>query len=103
MNNSSDSKLLSKEEITQLIDLWKQSGKSKKSFTDEYGIKYMTFIDWCRKRDGKKNKTKSNSEKFIPLQIKQDPAIFAELHLNSGQKVVFYQVVPAEYFQSFFK
>ncbi len=103
MNSPSQSKLLSKEEINQLIELYKQSGKTKKAFAESYGIKSMTFIDWCRKRDRKRKAEKSGTEKFIPIEVKQEPSIFAELQFNSGQKIIFYQPVPAEYFSFLFK
>lgn len=103
MDNSTQRKLLSKDEINQLVELWKQSGKTKKSFADEQGLKYVTFTGWCKRHGRKKNIQKSTPEKFIALELKQDSSIFAELSLNSGQKVVFYQSVPAEYFRTLLK
>lgn len=78
----------------ELIERWKQSGKGKKQFADENGIKYMTFIDWVRKRK-RKSISEAPSEKFIPLEI-SSPSCFAELNFG-GKKIIFYQQVSADY------
>jgi len=82
------------EQREELIQRWKSSVKSKKQFADENGIKYMTFIDWVRKRQRKKS-LETPSEQFIPLEIPTYNS-FAELHV-SGRKIIFHQPVSAEY------
>jgi transposase-like protein len=86
-----------KEQREELIQLWKDSGKGKKQFADEHGIKYMTFIDWVRKRQRKRS-LKIPSEQFIPLEI-PGSSIFAELTFG-GKKIIFHQSVPAEYLKT---
>jgi hypothetical protein len=103
MDNSTQRKLLSKEEINQVVELWKQSGKTKKSFADEQGLKYVTFTGWCKRHGRKKIVQKSTPEKFIPIEVKQEPSIFAELEFSAGQKIVFYQSVTAEYLKTLLK
>ena len=80
-----------------LIQRWKDSGKGKKQFAEEHGIKYMTFIDWVRKRQ-RKLFLEIPSEQFIPLETPASP-IFAELSFQ-GKKIVFHQSVPAEYLKT---
>lgn len=84
----------SKEEITQLIDLWHQSGKSKKRFCQENNLVYMTFIGWTAPK--KKAKTKPSA--FVPLKVnKISPGIFAEINLPGGRQMIFHSPVSAEY------
>lgn len=82
------------EQREELIERWKHSGKGKKEFADENGIKYMTFIDWVRKRKRKKS-IEVPAEQFIPLEIPSS-SIFAELNFG-GKKIVFHQRISAEY------
>lgn len=95
--NRSKPILRSSEEIREFVDLWKLSGKSKKEFTLEMGINYQTFIGWTKVRESKK--TFPVKEKFIPLNLESGPRLFAELQFKSGDKLIFHQSVPAEYFQ----
>lgn len=81
------------EQKEELIGRWKASGKGKKQFADENGIKYMTFIDWIRKRQRKKS-LETPSE-FIPFEIPSS-SLFAELSFG-GKKIIFHQPVSAEY------
>ena len=78
----------------EYIQRWKSSGKGKKKFADENGIKYMTFIGWIRKRE-RKRVSAPHSEQFIPIEI-TSPSAFAELTL-SGKKIIFYHPISAEY------
>ena len=90
-------KKFTNEQREELIQRWKDSGKGKKAFADEHGIKYMTFIDWVRKRQRKRS-LEIPSEQFIPLEIPVS-TIFAELTF-SGKKIIFHQSVPAEYLKT---
>ncbi len=85
------------EQREELIQRWKDSGKGKKKFADEHGIKYMTFIDWVRKRQGKRS-LEVPSQHFIPLEVPAS-SIFAALTLG-GKQIIFYQFVPAEYLKT---
>lgn len=88
------------EEKEQIRQAWRQSGKSKKDFCTENGIKYMTFIAWFSKRKGKKSG-------FVPLEVKkphsQAQGIFAELDLGKGRRVVFHREVGPHYLQQLLK
>lgn len=88
-----------KEQTQELIERWKQSGKSKKLFAQDNGINYMTFIGWFS-RDTKKKPSKEKPS-FISVPMKTASGqLFAELHFKNGTRVSFYQPVGAEYFQS---
>lgn len=92
--------LRSREEIREVIDLWELSGKSKKEFALEMGINYQTFIGWAKRHEQKRIIPK---EKFIPITVNPGPMIFAELQLKNGEKIIFYQAIPADYFQKILK
>ena len=85
------------EEVIRLKQLWSESGKTKKQFSEEQGINYMTFIGWF---SSEKKIRKSKKAGFVPVQIKHDPAVpFAEVLLSKGSRIVFHQAVSVEYLQ----
>lgn len=93
----------SAQEIEELKQSWKQSGKSKKAFSREKGINYMTFIGWF----SRKEKPLKESSGFVALEVKQpatnSAGIFAEIDLGKGRRIVFHQRVGAAYFQQLLK
>jgi transposase-like protein len=88
-------------EKQELIQQWKESGKSKAAFCKERSIGYYTFNDWVKRRIGK-NKTTSSS--FISLQVKSSlPSDFATLTLKNGSTVSLHQRVEANYLMTLLK
>lgn len=85
----------SKEEIKQIIELWRQSGKNKKKFCQENNLVYMTFIGWT----APKKKAKKIIPGFIPVKIHKatTTGFFAEINLPGGSKVIFHSPVSAQY------
>lgn len=101
MNAQNAKQSRTKEEIVTLKQLWSESGKSKKRFTQEHGINYMTFIGWF---SGEKKKSKAKKSGFVPLSFTHDPAKpFAEILLSKGARVVFHQPVSADFLQLLLK
>lgn len=96
-----DKKSRTPEEIVQIKQLWSESGKSKKQFTEEQGINYMTFIGWF---STKKERTVSKKLGFVPLKVPHNVITpFAEISFSKGQRVVFHQPVSAEFLQLLLK
>lgn len=89
------------EEIARLKQLWSESGKSKKQFTDEHGINYMTFIGWF----SSKKKSVVRKSGFVPVAISHDVLTrpFAEISFSKGHRVVFHQPVSADFLQALLK
>lgn len=88
------SKRFTKEQREEIVRYWKVSGKGKKEFADEQGIKYVTFMSWLGKEQEKRS-VEIPCQQFIPLQI--PPATtFAELTFG-GKKIIFHQPVSASY------
>jgi hypothetical protein len=83
-----------KEQREEIVQRWQASGKSKKVFTDEHGIKYVTFMKWLGKGQ-KKEPLEIPSQQFIPLQLPLSTC-FAELTYE-GKKITFHQPVSASY------
>jgi transposase-like protein len=82
-------------EKQELIEQWKQSGKSKSSFCKERSLSYHSFNDWIRRRNRKKEKA---TPSFVPLKIKTpENSIFAQIILKSGATVNLYLPVEASY------
>jgi hypothetical protein len=96
-----DKQLRTAEEIARLKQLWMESGKSKKQFTDEQGINYMTFIGWF---STKKKKTVAKQPGFVPLKVPHNVITpFAEISFSKGHRVVLHQPVSADFLQSLLK
>ena len=88
-------------EKQELIEQWRQSGKSKATFCKESSVSYHSFNDWIRRRDRKKEKSKPS---FVPLKIKNpESAIFTQLILKNGTTVNIYQQVEASYLAALIK
>ena len=56
----------------ELVEQWKQSNKSMKTFAEENNLTYFTFQYWCRKfKEKKKSKLSDSAVEFIPVSIKE--------------------------------
>ena len=56
----------------ELVEQWKQTDKSMKTFAEENNLTYFTFQYWCRKFKGKKKPRPSDLPVgFIPVSIKE--------------------------------
>lgn len=89
------------EEIARLKQLWSESGKSKKQFTQEEGINYMTFIGWF---SSKKKKAVGKKPGFVPIKVSSEVIKpFAEISFSKGHRVVFHQPVSADFLQTLLK
>lgn len=96
-----DKQLRTTEEIARLKQLWSESGKSKKQFTEENGINYMTFIGWFSTR---KKKSVLKKPGFVPLEVPHNAtAPFAEISFSKGHRIVLHQPVSADFLQSLLK
>ena len=102
MENNSTRKNDRKEERLTAIGLWRESGKSKKSFCDELGIKYHTFIGWtCPKKRKTNPKPGRSSAAFVPIQIKENTgSVFAEVTLQNGSGIIFHQPIGADFLRT---
>ncbi len=90
-----------KQEIDELIKQWTESGKNKKVFCLEQGLKYNTFIGWTKDRKKELLMTKGLSSGFIPLQVQQDnKSVFAEVKFSNGNCVLLYEYVGTGYLRS---
>lgn len=89
-------KKFSREEIASMITEWRKSGKSRTLYAAEKGISYFAFVRWIRKLDCKHPAPKSKG--FVQLPTIITPSVFAELQLNCGHKIIFYQPFPSDYF-----
>jgi len=83
-----------KEQRREIVQSWKASGKDKKAFADEHGIKYLTFMSWVCKVQ-KEGSFEIPCHQFVPLQLPLS-SYFAELTFG-GKKIIFHQPVSAEY------
>ncbi|CAN5132981.1 hypothetical protein BH09BAC5_BH09BAC5_07840 [soil metagenome] len=86
----------SRQEKAQLVEQWKQSGKTNKAFALEHNLCYQSFIGWFYL--GKEKNANDNS--FVALQVKDEhTGIFAKIVLKNGSSICFHERVGVEYFQ----
>lgn len=61
------------EKMFWLVDMWKESGLTRKAFAQQHGITDSKLEYWCRKRDNKVPRTTVVAPDFVELLAKQDP------------------------------
>ncbi len=84
-----------------LIQEWKQSGKSKKDFCVEKGLKYMTFVCWKAKEENKDTLAKDS---FMQVEVRNEPdTLFAKLLFKNGTALHIFQAVEASYLSRLLK
>jgi hypothetical protein len=91
-------KRFTREEIQEYLTQCRQSGKSKKEFSLENGIKYNTFINWFS-QDRQKVQPK-NQGAFSKVKLPEEDSIFAELKTGNGITIRLHKPVSAEYLHS---
>jgi len=82
-------------EKEELMDQWKQSGKSKVAFCKERSIGYYSFCSWVKRRTDKSK----NGLPFVPVQIKPaySESIFARVVLKNGTTINLHHPVESTY------
>src|SRR5438105_677734 len=104
-------KVFSKKEKQHYVDLWQQSSKSKKAFSEEQGIKYNTFIGWTiagkpKRVYSRKIKSEPSEKSFIPLVVEPlnpNATIFAEIYFSAGHRIIFHGEIPTSLFSLLLK
>jgi len=84
----------------ELLSLWRQSGKTKKAFCEERGLKYHTFVCWKENQDIASTNFDSS---FVPVTVRDEPSMFAQLILPGGVVLNICQRVDASYLSSLLK
>jgi len=86
----------------ELIEQWKQSGKTKIDFCKERDLKYFSFVGWSS--DKKKKKRSVDNSSFVPVKISRNTeALFAQLTLKNGAILNIYHPVEAGYLSALVK
>lgn len=94
--------LIIRQQMLELIDRWKQSGLSQKSFCEMEKIPFHKFYYWLRRSGLQKQRLKkTGSTGFVKLKIKE-PVISSsiEVHLPQGTRLFFHAPVSAEYLKT---
>ncbi len=93
----------SAKERQELIEQWRQSGKSKKAFCYENRLNYMTFISWGGKRSS------AGIGGFTPLNILPEASRntaglpFAEVTYSNGCNITLHKSVTVQYLRNLIK
>ena len=88
-----------RQQMLELIDRWKQSGLSQKSFCEKEQIPYYKFYYWLRRsRNKSKGSKETKNADFVKLKIKEPVALSSiEVYLPHGARLIFHAPVSAEY------
>jgi hypothetical protein len=82
-----------KEKMFSLVDRWRKSGLTRKTFADQHGLTDSSFEYWCRKRDNKMVKGSVSHPGFVELTpaVGEKPTTpRIELLLSNGLLVKIY-------------
>ena len=91
-----------RQEMLEMIDRWKKSGLSQKSFCEMEQIPFHKFYYWLR-RSGlqKQAPKKTGSTGFVKLKVKEPVTSSSiEVHLPQGARLFFHAPVSAEYLKT---
>lgn len=84
-------------EKQQYIEQWKQSSLSRMAFCRQNKLNYHTLINWTGKRDSRKKAGSSETDSFIPIQVKSPvEKIFAQIESGS-KRIHLYHPVTASF------
>jgi hypothetical protein len=93
-----------KEQMYAHIEQWKQSGLSQKVYCEQQTVKYHVFHYWYklyRDQHQAAQPQPKPSASFLPLTlVNPSSAAVIELHLSGGQRLVFHQMVSADYLKA---
>ena len=84
-----------------MIELWKQSGLSQRSFCEKESLKFYTFYYWF-KLYRQQAKTADSKSGFVKLQIEKKTAAAAlvEIHFPGEVRLFFHEPVSPEYLKT---
>jgi transposase-like protein len=86
------------EEIREYLTQCRQSGKSKKEFALENGIKYNTLINWFS-QERQKVQSK-NQGAFSEVKLPEEDSVFAEIRTGNGITIRLFKPVSVEFLQA---
>jgi hypothetical protein len=94
--------LIIRQEMLELIDRWKQSGLTQKSFCEMEQLPFHKFYYWLRRSGHQKQGTKeTGSTGFVKLKIKEPVSTSSiEVQLPQGVRLFFHAPVSAEYLKT---
>lgn len=80
-------------EMLSMIDGWKGSGLSQKTYCRQHNIRYYVFHYWYKVYRDERVEQKSKQPTFVPLQIQRplSPTTVLELVFLDGKRLLFYQ------------
>jgi hypothetical protein len=76
----------SKEEKQTHVELWSESGLSKREYSVESGIQYKMFLNWASRFGTKasSSKVRVQADSFIPIEVDKLP----ESNINKGASTI---------------
>lgn len=90
------------QQMFEMVDRWKQSGLSQKSFCEKEEIKFHKFYYWYRRfYQQDKHLPIADNHGFVKLKIEKSiVATSIEIHFPKGARLFFHNPVSAEYLKT---
>ena len=87
-------------QMFEMIEQWKQSGLSQKSFCEKESIRFYTFYYWY-KRYRQHCQTSDSKSGFVKLKIERPTAAASvEVHFPDGVRLLFHEPVNPGYLKA---
>ena len=87
-------------QMFEMIDQWKQSDLSQKSFCEKKAIKFHSFYYWY-KRYRQHSQTSDSKSAFVKLEIEKPTATASvEIHFPGGARLLFHELVSPDYLKA---
>jgi hypothetical protein len=85
-----------------LIEQWKSSGVSQKTFCEHKEVRYHVFHYWYKRYKAIHTDKINQPSSFIPVHINQTMACdcFAEVIFVDGRRLLLHQVMDAQYLRN---
>ncbi|MCH8515965.1 MAG: hypothetical protein LAT68_06520 [Cyclobacteriaceae bacterium] len=90
------------QEMIELIERWRQSGKSVKGFCKQEGVSPSTLYYWLKKLNGNPKDNPMPTKGFVPFSLNEsisqviDPPML-RVNLPSGVSIDIFQEVDVDY------
>jgi hypothetical protein len=87
-----------RQQMYELIQQWKESGLSQKTFCEQQGLAFFRFYYWYKRYRTESASTDSGNGSFVKLKIgKPSRKLCTEIYFPNGVHVVFNEPVSSDY------
>lgn len=91
-----------KDQMFSLIEQWKKSELSQKSFCIQHELRYYIFHYWYKRYRNEHKSLVGKASSFIPIKVNPSLSslVHTELVYPDGKRVLFHQPVDAQFLRT---